>query len=154
MRKSLFMTVALSLCMAEFGAFAAAPARGGRPGGGNAPTAARAAQMAKPVNVNTGTKPVAKPTEPGKTRSTGPANNGGSNNGGVTAQQLAGKQSGVIGARAAATKKAINMGTKVATATENTVISKDCQNAYYGCMDAFCMLDNASGGRCQCNDRR
>ena len=53
----------------------------------------------------------------------------------------------------AATKKALAMGTKVSTAKENTAVSQECQDAYYGCMDAFCMLDNAAGGRCQCSDR-
>lgn len=56
-------------------------------------------------------------------------------------------------ARAATTQKALNPGTKVASAAENTAIPKDCQDAFFGCMDAFCMLDNASGGRCQCSDR-
>jgi len=53
----------------------------------------------------------------------------------------------------AATQKALNTGTKVAAATTNTSIPQECQDAFYGCMDAFCMLDNASGGRCQCSDR-
>lgn len=57
-------------------------------------------------------------------------------------------------ARAAtSTQKVINNGTKVATATANTVIDKECQDAFYGCMDSFCMIDNESGGRCQCSDR-
>ncbi len=55
--------------------------------------------------------------------------------------------------RAATKQKAVNPGTKVATATENTAVPRECQDAFYGCMDAFCMLDNASGGRCQCSDR-
>ena len=53
----------------------------------------------------------------------------------------------------AATQKALNTGTKVAAATTNTAVPQECQDAFYGCMDAFCMLDNASGGRCQCSDR-
>ena len=53
----------------------------------------------------------------------------------------------------AATQKALNTGTKVAAATTNTSVPQECQDAFYGCMDAFCMLDNASGGRCQCSDR-
>ena len=62
-------------------------------------------------------------------------------------------QSPSVSARAAAKQKVINTGTKVAGATENTLVPQECQDAFYGCMDAFCMLDNASGGRCQCNDR-
>ena len=52
-----------------------------------------------------------------------------------------------------AATKSVSAGTKVAAATENTTVPKDCQDAFYGCMDAFCMLDNAAGGRCQCSDR-
>jgi len=59
---------------------------------------------------------------------------------------------GVV-ARAGSVQKALNTGTKVATATENTSVPKECQDAFFGCMDAFCILDNASGGRCQCSDR-
>lgn len=155
MRKSLFITVALSLCMAEFGAFSA-PAR--RPGGANS---ARAAQTTNVVNPGVGQKGASAPTvnvqqnNGGAVRGRPGATQNANTNGKAPTQNVGGngKAPAANGARAAATKKAINMGTKVATATENTVISKDCQNAYYGCMDAFCMLDNASGGRCQCNDK-
>lgn len=56
-------------------------------------------------------------------------------------------------ARAATKQKAVNMGTKIATAAENTGIPEECQDAFYGCMDALCMLANTSGGRCRCDDR-
>ena len=59
----------------------------------------------------------------------------------------------VVSRAATKQQKALNTGTKVASATENTTIPSECQDAFYGCMDAFCMLDNASGGRCQCSDR-
>ena len=59
----------------------------------------------------------------------------------------------VVSRAAVRQQKALNPGTKVAAATENTTIPSECQDAFYGCMDAFCMLDNASGGRCQCSDR-
>ena len=59
----------------------------------------------------------------------------------------------VVSRAATKQQKALNPGTKVASATENTTIPSECQDAFYGCMDAFCMLDNASGGRCQCSDR-
>ena len=58
-----------------------------------------------------------------------------------------------FGANAATKQQSVSAGTKVAAATENTVVPRDCQDAFYGCMDAFCMLDNAAGGRCQCSDR-
>ena len=59
-----------------------------------------------------------------------------------------------VKARAAATtQKVINSGTKIAGAAKNTAVNEECQNKYFGCMDAFCMLDNTSGGRCICSDR-
>ncbi len=58
-----------------------------------------------------------------------------------------------ISARAGATKKVISSGTSVAAATKNTVVSEACQQKYDGCMDSFCMIDNASGGRCLCSNK-
>ncbi len=59
-----------------------------------------------------------------------------------------------VAARAATTtQKVINSGTKIPTATKNTAVNEACQNKYYGCMDAFCMLDNTNGGRCMCSNR-
>ena len=59
----------------------------------------------------------------------------------------------VVAARAGTTQKVVNKGTKVATAAKNIVVSEGCQEKYEGCMDSFCMLDNATGGRCICSDR-
>lgn len=120
MRKSIFLTLVLSLCVVDFCAFAATSRRAATTNAAtarsSAPVAARAAKaVAVPQKTASTTKP------------------------GVTAR--------------AATQKVLNMGTKVSTATANTAVDEDCQNAYYGCMDAFCMLDNAAGGRCQCSDR-
>lgn len=75
--------------------------------------------------------------------------------GAVASQQkapVAPKSSGVT-ARAATTQKAIVSGTKIAGATSNTIVSEECKEKYYGCMDSFCMLDNANGGRCLCSNR-
>ena len=60
----------------------------------------------------------------------------------------------VSSARAATTQKVISTGTKVATAVKNTVVDEVCQEKYYGCMDAFCMVDNESGGRCVCSNKK
>ena len=70
-----------------------------------------------------------------------------------TTQASASTTPSVVSRAATKQQKALNPGTKVASATENTAIPSECQDAFYGCMDAFCMLDNASGGRCQCSDR-
>ena len=58
----------------------------------------------------------------------------------------------VVTARAGATQKVINTGTKITTATQATIVSDDCRQKYYGCMDSFCMLDNSNGGRCICSN--
>ena len=72
----------------------------------------------------------------------------------VAARSATNTTSKTISARAATpTQKVINSGTKIAAATQNTAVNEECQNKYFGCMDAFCMLDNTSGGRCLCSNR-
>lgn len=72
----------------------------------------------------------------------------------VAARSATTPQNQKVAARAATTtQKVINSGTKIASATQNTAVNEECQNKYFGCMDAFCMLDNTSGGRCLCSDR-
>ena len=72
----------------------------------------------------------------------------------VAARSATNQPQQTVRARAAVTtQKVINSGTKVATAVKNTAVSEECQNKYFGCMDAFCMLDNTSGGRCLCSNR-
>ena len=58
-----------------------------------------------------------------------------------------------VAARAATMQKVIGTGTKVASAAKNVVVSEECQAKFDGCMDAFCMLDNETGGRCICSDK-
>lgn len=151
MRKSLFLTLVLSLCVADFGAFAAAQRRGT---GTTTPT--NTATQAAPVSARAGArqKVVSAPTKTSSASAPVSARAGARQKVASVPTTTAKTSSGTgnVAARSA-TKKALSMGTKVATATENTVVSQECQNAYYGCMDAFCMLDNAAGGRCQCNDR-
>ena len=53
----------------------------------------------------------------------------------------------------AAKQSVISTGTKVAAAAQNTVVDEKCWNGFMGCMDSFCMLDNANGGRCICSDK-
>ena len=54
-------------------------------------------------------------------------------------------------ARAAAKQSVVNVGTKVAASTATA--SSPCQEKYDACMDAGCMIDNDSGGRCQCSNQ-
>ena len=145
MRKSLFLTLVLSLCVADFSAFAAAPRRGT----GTAPE--KTATQQAPVSARAGVRQkVASAPATTSTAAAPVSARAGARQKVVSTP--ASTATGNVAARAA-TKKALSMGTKVAEATENTVVSQECQNAYYGCMDAFCMLDNATGGRCQCSDR-
>ena len=51
------------------------------------------------------------------------------------------KQQGVVG------------GTKITESGTNSLIDTECQDSYFGCMDAFCIVDNISGGRCQCSNK-
>ena len=48
-------------------------------------------------------------------------------------------------------RKAIDFGTKVESAVE--MRSSSCTDRYTACMDAGCMVDNESGGRCQCSNK-
>ncbi len=131
MRKWLLTALSVSLCVAEMSALAAVSPRTRTENAKAAASVetARSAtrqQAARSATVGrSATKPTTKPTATQKT----------------------------VSARAATTQKVINTGTKVAGATENTLVSKECQDAFYGCMDSFCMLDNASGGRCRCSDK-
>lgn len=150
MRKSLFLTLVLSLCVADLGAFAAtrADARAGTTNSQVEKTVARSVvRSVTPGSSVTG----GNVAQRGRV-ATAPVTTGVSSSS-VSAPSATRSAKSVVAARSATTKKALSMGTKVATATENTVVSEECQNAYYGCMDAFCMLDNAAGGRCQCSDR-
>ena len=149
MRKLLILPIIMAFCVADSGAFAA-NVRGGRTNivatGQKANAKARAATPQGTVKTGGVAVRAAKTTGVTTTgvKKTSPAKSTGTSTGGNKPGKAA---------RAAATQKVLNMGTKVKGATENTVVSEECQDAYYGCMDAFCMLDNASGGRCQCSDR-
>jgi len=57
--------------------------------------------------------------------------------------------------KASSTKKqsALQAGTKVRAKTEaKGLYSEECYEAYYGCMDQFCIADNENGGSCMCSD--
>lgn len=148
MLKRMFLTLVLSLCAANFGAFAANP-RGNARGvavANNAPSATASSTVsARAATRNTAATALKTNTAPVSARAAV------RNTPKVAATASA--ASPVKAARAASTQKVINNGTKVASAASNTVIDQECQNAFYGCMDSFCMIDNASGGRCQCSNR-
>ena len=148
MRKLFVLPIVFASILANFGAFAA-NARGGR-GATNAtnnnavsaPVAARAAvrgaQKASAVPANKTTSVAARAAVRGTQK---------------TATATTAVSAGNVAARAGSKQKVINMGTKIASATANTVVSQECQDAYFGCMDSFCMLENTAGGRCKCSDK-
>ncbi len=155
MRKILFFPVILALCVVSFASFGAASrsSRGNTdvsnapavsaPATNAAPTVAARAATARNAIKNANNAAVSSARSATRTTAK-PAS---------TTARAATKQNNVVAARAGTTKKVIQTGTKVEVAKENTLVDQECQDAYYGCMDAFCMLDNASGGRCQCSDR-
>lgn len=147
MRKRMFLTLVLSLCMANFGAFAANPRGNAR--GSAATNNAPASTTSSTVSARAATRNTAA-AAPKANSAPVSARAAVRNTPKVAATASA---SPVKAARAASTQKVINNGTKVASAASNTVIDQECQNAFYGCMDSFCMIDNASGGRCQCSNR-
>ena len=59
----------------------------------------------------------------------------------------------LLAAPKSAKTSVVGMGTKVAAATANTLVDSECQESYFGCMDAFCIVENVSGGRCQCSNK-
>lgn len=156
MRKLVFLPIVFSVFCADLCAFGAA-ARGSRTTvaktstNGNtvastsAPVAARAAvRGAKPVSTIQPAQQNAPVSARAATRNTQKTTAD------VTTKPVS---SGVVTARAGAKQGVINMGTKISSATANTVISQECQDAYFGCMDSFCMLENVTGGRCKCSDK-
>lgn len=147
MRKLLVFPVFLALCVVNFDANAATARRGQTSTQSNnvtqsaaktTPARAAAVRSAQRTPTTSNAKP--NNSTSGTTRRSGTATDAKSTSGGVNASR-------------AATQKVISGGTKVKTAAANTVIPTECQDAFYGCMDAFCMLENVSGGRCQCSDR-
>lgn len=53
----------------------------------------------------------------------------------------------------ASKQSAIQQGTSVRAKTEaKGLYDQECYDAYYGCMDQFCISDNMDGGSCACSD--
>ncbi len=70
-----------------------------------------------------------------------------------TAPKPVAARSGTVAARAATTQKVVGTGTTVTGAAKNSVVDDACQQKYEGCMDAFCVMENANGGRCICSNQ-
>ncbi len=138
----------ISLCADSFAATRPA-ARGTRGGGGT--TATTSGGGAAPKTTNRGRAAVgtpAKTSAPAASTAAAPktVNRG-------RAATTTTTKGPTVAARAGVTQKVIGSGTKVAAAAKNVVVNEECQQKYEGCMDAFCMMDNASGGRCMCSNK-
>ena len=139
-------------CMLVAGLFNSADAatqRRGRSSGTAAP-ASGTTSSAKPVAARAATGARTAPKAATAASSTGTANTVVRGRSGTTPTATAAKP---VAARAGTTQKVVGTGTKVATAAKTVVVSEECQAKYEGCMDAFCMLDNETGGRCICSDK-
>ena len=141
-------------------------ARGNSGGSSNTPPAASSAQQSSSTGAtNATTTKSARAARQSSVK--GPSSNTAgktstSNNGGSNIKKSVGARAASLGsaaspkvtkARAGTKQNVINSGTKVAGATQNTVVDEECWNKFSGCMDSFCMLDNATGGRCICSDK-
>lgn len=147
MRKMVFLPMFLALVVADFSAFGATNRRVVNTGE-NANTSS--APVARAATSRSAVRNAVSSTQPSSVTAVRSAQRQAIT---PTVQPTVANGARSAVARAGTTQKVINLGTKVQSATENTVVSQECQDAYYGCMDAFCMLDNTSGGRCQCSDR-
>lgn len=145
MRKCMFLTVLVALSVLNFGADAAT--RGNTRGTSATNNSNATAQSAAPVAARAGARQKVVNATSGNVAARAAAKQ--------TVKATASTATAVKpnSARAASTQKVLQTGSKVATAATNTVVPQECQDAFYGCMDSFCMLDNVSGGRCSCSDR-
>ncbi|MDR1826110.1 MAG: hypothetical protein LBQ49_00275, partial [Rickettsiales bacterium] len=146
---------------------AATPQRGGARGGGTATTgaAAPAKQQSgqKPVGARAaalgGSAGVAAPAAAGTTGTTTTAGRVGARGGAPAATGAAPAAAAPGGkpmsARAASTQSVVASGApKIQTAASSAgVVDEACKEKFFGCMDSFCMQDNANGARCVCSDQ-
>ncbi len=110
--------------------------------------AARAARSATTQRTATPRTPMATPNKTPETASST------RNTQTIVSRAAAGRSATTPGVASRAAKQSvISTGTKVAAAAQNTVVDEKCWNGFMGCMDSFCMLDNANGGRCICSDK-
>ena len=144
MKKIAIFSMLIAGLMSVTGADAATAQRRGRASGASTTSTTTAA---KPVSARaaTGTR-----TAP---RAAAPAASGANTVVRGRAATTAATTAKPVAARAGVTQKVIGTGTKVSAAAKNVVVSEECQAKYDGCMDAFCMLDNETGGRCICSDK-
>lgn len=154
MKKLLFLSFALLSVILDGTAFAAPAARGGRATAGRSSAGAAATTSApKTMSARAATGAKTAPQAGGTTATAGKTAGRTMAVRGGTSSATTAPKGPTVSARAATTQKVVGTGTKVAGAAKNIVVSEECQAKYEGCMDAFCMIDNDSGGRCICSDK-
>ncbi len=145
----------LALCL--LGAMPGVEAATARRGGGATATAAKPAATSSASTARAARRTTAAPAAAASAttaaRSAMPRNTAARSGTTTAAAPTVAARSATVSARAATKQTVIGSGTKVATAAKNVVVSEECQQKYEGCMDAFCMLDNETGGRCICSDK-
>lgn len=109
--------------------------------------AARAARSATTQRTATPRTPMATPNKTPETASST------RNTQTIVSRAAAGRSAATPVVSRSAKQSVISTGTKVTAAAQNTVVDEKCWNGFMGCMDSFCMLDNANGGRCICSDK-
>lgn len=144
MKKILLILVFLITGFGADGATRPSPRGDNTPQSATANTSARAARSA--TNARAARTPAA--TSPVQTTSTGTRTTTT-----ITSAPSAARAASNAVVSRAAKQSVISTGTKVAAAAQNTVVDEKCWNGFMGCMDSFCMLDNANGGRCICSDK-
>lgn len=124
------------------GAATAGGVRGGARGGASTAAPATSAAPAAPKSNSARAASVGRVVKPGTTAAAKPTG----------AAPAAPKSNS---ARAAAMGGVIASGApKVQSAASNAgVVSEQCKEKFFGCMDSFCMQDNANGARCICSDQ-
>ncbi|MDR2268839.1 MAG: hypothetical protein LBD94_01495, partial [Rickettsiales bacterium] len=152
MKKTLILVSIL--LFAHGSVFSAAP-RGGRGGGVQSAPApsgakARAASTQNVVSIGASAPKAAASAGGGSTRSSGTRSSPAST---ASAPKTSGGAANSV--RAAATQSVIQTGSaKIAGAASNAgIVDEECKSRYFGCMDSFCMQDNANGARCICSDQ-
>ncbi len=115
--------------------------------------AARAARSATTQRTATPRTPMATPNKTPETSSSSDQSTPTRNMQTIVSRAAAGRSATTPVVSRSAKQSVISTGTKVAAATQNTVVDEKCWNGFMGCMDSFCMLDNANGGRCICSDK-
>ena len=147
--------IILAFLITGFGADAATSQPRGRAQSNVSPSNASTSGTTKPARAARSRSAARTPVAPTPAASSVATTPGGStrNTKTIVSTQAQGRSAATPVVSRSAKQSVISTGTKVAAAAQNTVVDEKCWNGFMGCMDSFCMLDNANGGRCICSDK-